>query len=67
MDVEVIYINEDMKKVVVEVIVYLIDENELYFDYCILGLFDKRVVLLVVKNVVKVVMEFGVVRIKIDI
>lgn len=56
-----------MKKVVVEVIVDLIDSFELNEDYCILGLFDKCVVLLVVCNVVKVVMEFGVVRIEVNL
>lgn len=65
LDVCVIYINEKMKMVVVEVIVNLIMEEDLNIDYVILGLFDVWVVLVVVVVVVKVVMEIGVVWIKV--
>ncbi|MDK7907167.1 malic enzyme-like NAD(P)-binding protein [Staphylococcus epidermidis] len=66
LDVEATHINEDMKKAAVEAIVHLIDENELHPDYCIPGLFDKRVAPSVAKNVAKAAMESGVARIKID-
>lgn len=65
-DVCVIYINEEMKIVVVEVIVLLVLEDEFSVDYVIFVLFDKCVVFVVVKVVVKVVMEIGVVRIIVD-
>lgn len=67
LDVCVIYINEEMKKVVVEVIVVFIIEEELNVDYVIFGLFDFCVVLVVVEFVVKVVMDLGVVCIIIDL
>ncbi|HDF6593994.1 TPA: NAD-dependent malic enzyme [Staphylococcus aureus] len=66
LEVEATHINEEMKKAAVEAIADLIDSSELNEDYCIPGLFDKRVAPSVARNVAKAAMESGVARIEVD-
>lgn len=60
-DVKVKEINEEMKIVVVYVIVNIISDEEICLEYILLDVFNKNVV----KNVVKVVKEV-VIKIKVN-